>query len=201
MNKFLSVIFAGVLLIFNASGVHAAGPELSIPSQIPADAGGTVTVPVTYTANGNAISSMIFSVDFDETNLDFNPESTMGFPWPDAITVNPLINPFVFSVGITYDENDSDGELDFTFSDINPPLTALPEGDIVTITFTALNIAATTEAQVAFSLDPAASYGNTAGQSVSGTTVDGSVLITPEGKSKDGKGVRLGKPIKKIQLR
>jgi len=50
---------------------------------------------VTYTANGNAISSMIFSVDFDETNLDFDPAATQGFPWPDAITVNPFINPFV----------------------------------------------------------------------------------------------------------
>ena len=43
----------------------------------------------------------------------------------------------MFSVGISYDPADTDGELDFNFSDISPPLSALPEGDIVTISFTA----------------------------------------------------------------
>ena len=177
MKTILSLAFVVLLSHVNGSAAHAA-PELSMPLGIPADAGQPVTVPVTYTANGNEIAGLFFSVDFDETNLDFDPTSTTGFPWPDAITVNPAVSPFVFSIGITYDATDTDSELDFAFNDLSLPFTALPEGELVTITFTALSPSVTTDAPVNFSQVPVPSFGNTAGQSVAGVTNDGSVRIT-----------------------
>ena len=182
MYKFLSFLFIALMFNLNASVVQAA-PELSIPLGVPADAGQKVTLPVTFTANGDQIGAIFFSVDFDEANLRFDDTNTTGLPWPDSITVNPAISPFVFSIGFSYEPADTDGELDFTFSDVTQPLSALPEGGLVTITFTAGD--STVEAPIKFSLDPAASFGNTAGASVAGTTVDGSVSITGAGCTSD----------------
>jgi hypothetical protein len=139
---------------------------------------------VTYTANGNDIAALFFSVDFDEANLIFDDTNTTGLPWPDSITVNPLINPFIFSIGFTYEPGDTDGELDFTFTDTTLPFTALPEVDLVTITFIAGPNTAV--APVNFSQDPNATAGNTVGADVPVTTVDGSVSITSDVVCGDG---------------
>ncbi len=172
-------LILSVMFLSSMSGAQVTSPVLEIPIEVPAEAGGPVTIPVTYTANGNSISSMIFSIDFDENNLSFDPTDSNFDTIPDSITLNPAISPFVFSIGITYDGSDTDGELDFNFSDVNLPLAALPEGILVTITFNTGTPSDLTEAPVIFSQDPVASFGNTAGQSVAGITNNGSVLITP----------------------
>ncbi len=38
----------------------AEGPDLAIPDQVPASAGGSVTVPVVFTANGHSIAVVLF---------------------------------------------------------------------------------------------------------------------------------------------
>jgi hypothetical protein len=152
----------------------ASEPNLTIPNQLPAIPGASVAVPVNYTANGNDISSLIFSVDLDENWLDFDPTDGNGDGIPDDVALNL---PAGFNASVSYDASDTDGELDFFLGDTFPPLTGLPDSTPATITLTAGQPCPPTEAPVGFSGDPAPSFGNTAGQSVPGTWDDGSVLI------------------------
>jgi len=155
----------------------STGPALAIPDQVPASPGGRVTVPVNFTAHGHSISSVVFSVDYDETWLSFDPTDSDGDGIPDAVTFNV---PGAFSASVTFDSTDTDGELDFSIGDFFPPLAALPDGVIVSITLDVGSPPSTTEAAVNFSQDPPASFGSTAGQSIPGTTDNGSVLIAAQ---------------------
>jgi hypothetical protein len=150
---------------------------LRIPTRIPARSGQPVAAPVVFSRNGANIASTIFSVDFDQTCLAFDPTDGNGDDIPDAVVLGL---PAAFGGSVMYDGNDGDGELDFFIADTFPPLSALLDSTVVTITFTAIcqpAAGATVLAPVRFSTDPAASFGNTAGQSVPGTTYDGSVEI------------------------
>jgi hypothetical protein len=192
-------ISATVLLIFGGAGVRgggggltsaadlpvpfgpvalSAGPVLAIPDRVPASPGSRVTMPVNFTANGHNISVVVFSVDYDQTWLTFDPTDGNGDGIPDTVTFNV---PAGFSAGVTFNVGDTDGELDFAILDPTLPFASLPGGTIVSITLNVGNPPSATEAAVNFSHDPAASFGNTAGQSVPGTTDDGSVLIAGGG--------------------
>ena len=152
----------------------ANGPALAIPDQAPASPGDRVTLPVNFTAHDNSISSVVFSVDYDQTWLSFDPTDSDGDDVPDAITFNL---PGAFDASVTFDESDTDGELDFFIADLFPPLASLSDGAIVSMTLDVGSPPSGTVAAVSFSPDPAASFGDTSGQSVSGTTDGGSVLV------------------------
>ncbi len=129
-----------------------------------------------FTGNGSAISSLIFSLDFDEVLLSFDPNDGDGDGVPDAISFDL---PAAFNGSVTYDPTDTDSELDFfiitAFSP--PPLASLLDGSIVQISFTAASPAETTDATILFSQNPVASYGDVSGQSTGGISHDGSVKI------------------------
>jgi uncharacterized repeat protein (TIGR01451 family) len=147
------------------SSAPLPGPALTMPEEVQAVAGQAV-VPVTFAANGHSITSLAFSVDYDETWLSLNPADRDGNGVPDAVVFS-LPGDFTYSV--TFDEGDADGEVDVFIGDITPPLTSLSDGPIV---FTILNVDSSpgaTRGAVRFSLDPAASFGDTSGQSVPGT--------------------------------
>ena len=184
-----------VLLIFGGSGTRggkgapapaaglplpfgwttlANGPALAIPDQVPASPSDRVTLPVNFTAHGNSISSVVFSVDYDQTWLTFDPTDSDGDDIPDAVTFNL---PGAFDASVTFDGSDADGELDFFIADLFPPLVSLSDGAIVSMTLNVGSPPGGTDAAVNFSPDPAASFGDTSGQSVPGTTDNGSVLI------------------------
>ena len=131
-------------------------------------------MPINFTANGNSIASLIFSVDYDQTWLAFDPMDSDEDGIPDAVAFNL---PGAFNASVTFDEADTDGELDFFIADLFPPLASLPDGAIVSMTLNVGSPPGATEAAVNFSPDPATSFGDTSGQSVPGTTDDGSVLI------------------------
>jgi hypothetical protein len=161
----------GGLLTLGPSVVQAASqvaPELMIPSLIPADANSVVVIPVQFTGNQNDISSLAFSVDYDNTWLNFN--STLPF----SITLNL---PGGFTGDCTVDNNDLDGEIDCYVLDPITPISVLPDGVIASIRLETLNAPDGTIAPVGFSTDPDVTFGNTQGQFVSGTSVDGSVLF------------------------
>jgi hypothetical protein len=171
----LSVLALFMALVLASSGAIDAlaatnlGPVLSIPSGIPASSNSTVTIPVQFTSNTNLISSMIFSVDYSNTYLQFDP--TLPF----SIT---MVLPAGFSGDCTYDLADLDGEIDCFILDPLAPLNPLPDGVIASIKLTTGSAAPNTTAVVGFSVNsPPASFGNTSGQSVAGSTVSGSVLI------------------------
>ena len=153
-----------------------AGPTLTIPSAIPAITDRPVIVPFTFDSQGHDIAAMTFSVDFDESCLDFDPADTDLDGVPDAIAFSI---PGAFSPTVTYAGADTTGELDFTIADFGLPFSSLPDGLIANLTLTpiCLPIGTNTLAPVAFGATPGLSFGNTLGHSVAGSAISGSVEI------------------------
>lgn len=183
MNRILSVVSVlGLLAVLwlqpaALASVNVApdtGPALWIPDDIPALPNATVVVPVYFNGNGNPISSLVFSLDFDQTWLSFDPTDSDGDGIPDAVSFSV---PATFAVSVAYDPADTDSELDFFVADVFPPLASLPAGITVQITFGTGNPAVATNVFVNFATDPPASFGSTTGQSVPGATDNGSVRV------------------------
>jgi hypothetical protein len=146
-------------------------PTIVIPDGVSLSSDSTVRLPVNFSANGSQISSLVFSVDYDENWFTFDPTDSDQDGIPDAISLNlPLgITPW-----FSFDTADSDGELDFLIADFSSPLSALPDGELLDITLqVADNLPE--EVHVNFSSEPAASYGSTSGQNVPGRSDGGSV--------------------------
>jgi len=142
------------------------GPEVSIPSNIPAFPNSIVEIPVNFTANGFDISSLAFSVDYDQTWLSYDAALA------DSFTFN-LPGGTVGSCDV--DVADTDGEIDCIVVDPMVPLAPIPDGTFLTIKLRTLDAPNGTNAPVIFSSDPSPSFGKTDGQSEPGTGVDGSV--------------------------
>jgi hypothetical protein len=155
----LAIVGIGAVLVL-ANG----GPVVSIPSHIPAYPNSTVAVPITFTSNGHSINSIVFSIDYDQTWLDY-----------DSFTAS--LPPSFFG-WCNDDTADPDGEID-CYIWPGPPGIVIPDGTIFTIILQTGNAPNGTIAFVNFSLDPQISFGNTDGGSTPGSTVDGSVKIGP----------------------
>jgi hypothetical protein len=149
----------------------SGSPHLSIKSNIPADPNSKVVVPVRFTSNGSNISSIVFSIDYDETWLRFDNSL------PNAI-VYTLPNGFGGSC--TPDTDDTDGEIDCVILPSTVPLPVLPDGVIIKVKLLTKSPTTPVSARVGFSANsPPTSFGDNLGQSVPGTTKDGSVQIGP----------------------
>jgi len=109
-------------------------------------------------------------VDYDETWLTLDPTDRDGNGVPDAVVFN-LPGDFTYSV--TFDGDDTDGEVDIFIGDISPSLTSLPDGPIVFMLLDADSSPGRTKGAVRFSVDPSASFGDTSGRSVPGTATPG----------------------------
>lgn len=167
------------LVAFSAVEAQPAGPTLTVPTDIPADGNSSVIVPIIFDPGDNDISSMVFSIDFDQSLLSIDPTDDDEDSVPDAISFNV---PGQFITGVTLDLTDTQGELDFTIFDFAPPLSALPGGTIVEITFDTADVQGTVETGINFAVDPPPSFGNSSGQSVAGSVSSGSVIINPDGE-------------------
>ena len=151
------------------SAAALVGPQLSISTNIPANANSTVVVPIQFTSNGFDIASTVFSIDYDQTLLSF--DDTI----PDAIDFNL---PSDFSGACSPDLADTDGEIDCFILDPLVPLESLPDGVVLNLTLRTKNPLSPALADVGFSTtSPPASFGDTTGASVPGSTLDGSVQI------------------------
>lgn len=154
------------------------GPSLSIPSTLTATVGSSVIVPINYVRNGNNITSMAFSVDFDESCLAFDPTDANGDLMPDAVQFKLAAQ---FKPSVSYNPNDTQGELDIVIADYAPPLATLPDTPaLLAIAFTTRCTPTPGSGQFApvrFATHPAPSFGNTVGLGVVGTTSDGGVEI------------------------
>ena len=141
---------------------------LNIPSNIPGHPGEAVNVPVNFDGNGHTVDSTTFSVDFDETCLTYN-STTFTLPGTSEGSVS-------------YSATDTDGELDFAVRANTNPAVPLEDGSLAVINFTvktscqAVPPDGTRYVRVGFSDDPRASFGSN-GQSIPGTTADGSVVV------------------------
>lgn len=160
----------------------ATGPLLTLGTAVPGHAGALVALPVAFAANSHAIAQVVFSIDFDQICLAFDPTDADNNGMPDAIHLTLAPG---FTGTATVDLTDTAGELDFVVSDMTQPLAPLPTGVLMTIDFTVRTTAAcqptapaTYLAAVNFAADPPASFGSTTGASVPGQTANGSVVIT-----------------------
>lgn len=176
MGRRLAPLAAILALLLSLSSAWAQGgaPTLAMGQQVSTMPNNEVTIPITFTSNGQDISAMAFSVDYDENWLTFDDSDSNGDGIPDAFTLNL---PAGFLSSVSFDGSDTDGELDIAIFNFSPSPPSLPDGTLASITLAAGNPSSTTEAAVAFSSAPAASFSDTNSQSVSGTTDDGSVLI------------------------
>ncbi|MCB0063122.1 MAG: hypothetical protein KDE19_13450, partial [Caldilineaceae bacterium] len=94
-------------------------PTLSIPNNIWAWMYSRVTVPINYQTGNQAVAAMAFSIDYDQTCLVFDATDQDGDGIPDDIRFAALLNAFTISV--SFDAADTDGELDFIIFDAAPP--------------------------------------------------------------------------------
>jgi hypothetical protein len=139
-------------------------------------------VPVQFTANASSVASMLFSLDLDQQCLGFDPSDRDGDRLPDAIRT---ATPGGYVVTVSYDAQDSDGELDFVIIDYSPPYTVLPDGALLTVTVSLLCLPGegeTLDIPLLFSRAPAASFAMPSGSALRGATADGSIHL-------DGPGV------------
>ncbi|MCJ7662370.1 MAG: hypothetical protein MUO67_24760, partial [Anaerolineales bacterium] len=144
---------------------------LSIPTNVSGGVGDVVSVPVFY-KDGYNIDTTVFSIDFDELCLSFDPNL------PGAMTFSV---PADFVTKWSYNAADKDGEIDVSIYDQVYPRTTIPDGKLLTIKFTVKSACmpgpgSVNHAKVGFSSDPSASFGSF-GQSIPGYASDGFVRI------------------------
>lgn len=176
-----------VLLIFGGTCGSAASvadgamasdgmPTLRLAAIASTATGGQATIPIEFSGAGKDIASLAFSLDFDETRFSFDPTDADQDGIPDAVhfTLPPGFTPIV-----AYDLADTDGELDVVVADVTAPLQALPDGVVAEVTLTMTAPTNTDAPGASFSQSPPASFGNTTGQSVPGSTTNGVMPIHP----------------------
>ena len=125
-----------------------------------------MSVPVTFANDGNKVTAITFSVDYDESCLSLGGASDIQIDVPPAF---PLTRAM-------HDSTDTDGEIDIVIASVNA---SMPDRVIVRITFTASS--ATTcvgqNATVALVLSQR-SFGGSGGRPISGWADSGSVRIS-----------------------
>ena len=170
--KIIILLLVCTLVILGTSTVLAAtavGPELSIPSNIPAQANSVVDIPISFKSGGKEITSMVFSIDYDETWLEFDPGLA------NAIVFTNIPNNY--SKSCSFDALNTDGELDCNIIGFGDDIDPLSDSKFVTIKLRTKNAPDGTKADVLFGSDPAPSFGNAEGQSEPGSAVNGSVYF------------------------
>jgi hypothetical protein len=83
--------------------------SLAIPDQVPAVANQQVALPVSLDTQGNDVSSIVLSIDYDQSWLSFDDGDLDKDGLPDAIRFN-LPEGYVASA--SFDPQDKDGEID-----------------------------------------------------------------------------------------
>lgn len=162
-----------------APAVHAqaSGPVLSIPTGIPAGSPGSVVVPVNFARKQSGVTALTFAVEYDPACLE---------PAGDDLTsAVRFLAPPQFGGSVFLDSKAVGGELDIAIADYAPPLSTLADRNpLVELTFDVVCTPAagqTITAAVRFGALPPVSFGDTLGQAVTGSTVDGWVEITRAG--------------------
>jgi hypothetical protein len=135
--------------------------------------GSSVTLPVSLNSGDTSVSSVAFSIDYDETRLALNPTDADGDGVPDALR---LAAPDTFELVATFDANDTNGEIDIFIGDIATPLAALPDNTILSVTFDLVG-QPTGTAAVNIADAPAVSFGTLQGASAPGSSTDGLVRL------------------------
>jgi len=149
--------------------------SLDIPNGVLALPGDQVNLPLAFHPNGNAVNTMVFSIDFDQTWLTFDPADNDHDGLPDALSLDL---PQGFKAIASFDPKDGDSELDIVIFNQTSPTAYLPDKNLLTLNLTTGNPPGDFWAMLQSSDNPPASFGSVSGQSLPGGVDMGSVLIT-----------------------
>lgn len=152
----------------------AAPAQLSLPLKSIVGYGSKVYLPVMLTKQGNAVSSLIFSVNYDQTWLSFNPADGNGDGIPDSII---WYAPSGYARSVMFNPADVNGELDFAVYNTSATAQPLPDGMIVMIILDAGSPPGQYVANVVGSNEPLASFGSVFGSTVIGSLQGGTIWI------------------------
>lgn len=169
-------------MLFSSNVLRAAGdPALTISdSTINVMNSSTFQAPITFTSNSHEIASLSFSLDFDQGCLTFDSVTdSNGDGVPDSVITNFHAN---FTPSVSYDADDTTGEIDFSVSNAVSTTQALSDGTLVTFVFGVENSCRTTDGTLtnvvfAFSSNPSPSFGDTSGSAVPGTATGATVPL------------------------
>jgi inhibitor of cysteine peptidase len=142
-----------------------AQAHLTMGTVIPAE-DGSRSLPLIL-ESGETVSSLFFSIDYDEQWYTFDPTDHDDDGIPDALQ---FTLPEGFSAMVQVDATDTDGEVDILIADVSYPLTAVPDGALATLTLEEVAAPPTDSIAATIGSSPAASFGNTSGQSIAGRT-------------------------------
>lgn len=152
LTLILTLLVAMIVISFGTVLASVTvGPEITIPSNISAQANDIVEIPISYVSDGENVTSMIFSIDYDETWLEYDPAVN------NAIVFSNI--PDNYSKGCSFDASDIDGELDCNIVGFGVDLDPMPDGIFVTIKLKTLDAPDGITAPVVFSSDPPPSLG------------------------------------------
>ncbi len=175
-----NLIFGGSC---EARGSSANGaPTLSLPAFLPASQEGTVVVPISFAGEPHAVTSVAFSLDFDQSLLSFDATDGDGDGLPDAVRFFGIDN-WLRSVG--FDPGDPSGELDFLLTDLASEPQTLTDGLLVEIELRLVTPASSVTGGLLFSHRPPASFGDVSGRSVPGAAEVSGVLFADGFESGD----------------
>lgn len=113
----------------------SAVANLEIPVHVGVDSQGVAAIPVRFAADGLRISAALFSIDYDEQCLLFDPVDANRDGFPDNVLFNL---PSQFIVSASFNALDTDGELHIMMVDYSPPYASLPEQTLLTVRLAAL---------------------------------------------------------------
>ncbi|MGL4649638.1 MAG: hypothetical protein ACRC1H_09550, partial [Caldilineaceae bacterium] len=163
-----------------AATLQAQGQaRLEVHSLGPVAPGTTVDIPVVYTSGPTQVSVFLFSFDFDEACLQFDPVDANRDFRPDNIILSPAIAA-AYSRSATYNAADNDGEIDVAIYAISSRPPVIPSGTLLTLRMTTIcspPAGSTHLAPIAYSQAPRPSFGSPAAVGVPVDTVSGGVLV------------------------
>ena len=140
-------------------------PRLVIDGSTLLRRGESLWLPVRLQSRGQAISSLVFSLDVSPRLLIIDPSDRDRDGIPDAVRF-PAGTPSM--ANIRFDSGDRDGELDVLISNLSG--TALADGVVLEIQVEALRRTLIARG-LQFSTAPEASFGSVGGKSISGQAV------------------------------
>lgn len=154
------------------------GPVLSVPTDVPARTGDTVTVPLEVDSQGNDIGGYVATLDLDQSCLAFDARDGDGDGNADGLVFAPTIDPVHTLLDVDFDAARTEGELILSVLSTDRPSARL-DGLLATIELTVTcTVPAGDSARSAPVRPVEATFVDVLGRTVpAGVLVDGSVLV------------------------
>lgn len=159
----------GATYLFN---IPTSIVSLSVPSMTRTAVGENILVPINLGTDGVPIAGVSFSIEYDADCLDpdINNDSV-----PDNLVWTSLPGFTLSAI------SDTPGRLDFSIADVVPPISILPEGQLVQVgslaTCDAQPPSIFTDTLYGFSASMPPSFSDDFGQDIEGTSSNGTVRI------------------------